>query len=472
MKGVLIVFLISLTFVNSQDVPFEQNYTKSLWTESDTFYVSFSRDNSEKIPFQVSAGDTLDLGTDGCKNLYTLIIAGKDTIKVNYVNTPYRQWHFIPIKSPKGKTIYRLRFNTIWAGYSDDYIKDSKNNIRFEIPEVYELANIIWTLSPSGSRATDLNNNSDYYKKVIQHFSPYLNCPIFQKLDFPEAEYFEKYYDFRENSLCFSFKDSLLVSNGPYYHVYYTNDYDEDKLGGLFGKLSPLVEDFARKSNFKKFYKDNLTSYSSLIMRQKNLMPVIKMWEWLEKNFPSRFDAYKIVFSPLVGGSHSTQKFTFFTKDGSAFRECVMFVNGPEKYNNVEEEINIGLASGTVFTEIDHNYVNPVTSKYREEIDNIFKNDHVWTARNSSNRGYNNGETVFNEYMTHAVFCLYMNENYGGETASYVIDKRIESMEKRRGFIKFREFFNKLSDLYFKRDHNDKVSDLYPQIIEWASTVN
>ncbi len=149
-----------------------------------------------------------------------------------------------------------------------------------------------------------------------------------------------------------------------------------------------------------------------------------------------------------------------------------MSVNRPERYKNVEEEINIGLASGTVFTEIDHNYVNPVTSKYWKEIDNIFKNDHIWIVRNSSNRGYDKGEYVFNEYMTHAVFCLYMNENYGGETANYVIDKRIELMEKRRGFIKFREFFNKLSDLYIKRDNNDKVSDLYPQIIEWASTVN
>ena len=201
-------------------------------------------------------------------------------------------------------------------------------------------------------------------------------------------------------------------------------------------------------------------------------MPVIKMWEWLEKNFTSRFDAYKIVFSPLIGGSHSTQNFTFFTNDGSIYHECVMFVNGPERYNNVEKEINIGLASGTVFTEIDHNYVNPVTSKYRKEIDNIFKNDHIWMVRNSSNLGYDKGEYVFNEYMTHAVFCLYMNEYYEGETARYVIDKRIELMEKRRGFIKFREFFNKLSELYIKRDNNDKVSDLYPQIIEWASTVN
>jgi hypothetical protein len=48
------------------------------------------------------------------------------------------------------------------------------------------------------------------------------------------------------------------------------------------------------------------------------------MWKWMEGQFPQRYQGYKVIFSPLIGGAHSTQK---FSDDG--YSETVMFISGP-----------------------------------------------------------------------------------------------------------------------------------------------
>ncbi len=54
-----------------------------------------------------------------------------------------------------------------------------------------------------------------------------------------------------------------------------------------------------------------------------------------------------------------------------------MFVNGSDSYVNrteLTDQQRQGLASGIVFTEIDHNYVNPTTWRFQTSIDSIFSN--------------------------------------------------------------------------------------------------
>lgn len=105
------------------------------------------------------------------------------------------------------------------------------------------------------------------------------------------------------------------------------------------------------------------------------LLPVRPMWTWLEREFPNtRYQSYRIVLSPLIGGSHSTQR--YFAEDGAkVFGENVMFVCGTAHLDAIPtlgEKQKEGLMSGIVFTEIDHNYVNPATEKHYATLDSIF----------------------------------------------------------------------------------------------------
>jgi len=245
---------------------------------------------------------------------------------------------------------------------------------------------------------------------------------------------------------------------------------DELADSSLFGKLKPLIEDFAAKSKFRSFYKSNLEYYYKAIQRQKELLPVKQMWTWLEEQFPkTKYQSYRIVFSPLIGGSHSTQRYSTYSKSGR-FEENTMFVCGTDKYDkrpNLSEKQKEGLMTGIVFTEIDHNYVNPATNKYAKVIDSIFLNRNIWTTHGNSSDYYNSPVSVFNEYMTHAAFCLYILDMYDKPTADFVINEREELMVSRRNFIRFKEFDRELIRL--RQEHKDlKVVDLYPFILEWC----
>lgn len=442
----------------------ETAYPEILWSPNDSFSLKIS--NYPKIfHYQVSKKDTIDLGTDGAAGLSINIYYGNDSLRIPYTNLPYGQVLYIPIQSPKGKTVYRLHFNNIAANFPPSYIQANKGNIQVEIPEVYELANILWTLSPTGQRATDLNKTGDYYKKVQDWFKPYMDHPVFSKLDFPDSLYPNYYFDFRENSFAYSFNNDRIVYEGPYYYVM---GEDWDNYNSLFRELLPLVQDFAEKSHFREFYKSNKNLYAQQIARERQLLPLRSMWTWLEDQFPGRkYQSYKVVFSPLIGGSHSTQNFgTFYNNE--YFSETVMFICNTDRYDRrseLTEKQREGLMSGVVFTEIDHNYVNPASDKYREAIDSIFSNRSAWT--DESNNWYGSYMSVFNEYMTHAVFCLWVLDNYDSATASSVIKERESLMVNRRHFLRFREFNQALIALH--KQHSDKkVKELYPGIIEWC----
>lgn len=439
---------------------------------SDTNIIRYSYSNfPEKLFIDLNESDTISPGTDASKGIVMTALIGKDTLRIFGDNYPFERHTFVTVEYPGGMKVIQFRFNASPAYFSQDYIRAHQRRISFETPEVYELANIIWTLSPSGRKASDLQKNTTYFRKVEKYFRPYLNHPVFAKLITNDSNYFQSYYEFRENSFMYEFSGDKIVK-GDNYNLVYGDDWLN--FNNLFTELLPLVQDFSDQSNFRRFYQKNKSFYASDCQELQALLPVQDMWQWLEKEFPIHVDAYKIVFSPLILGSHSTQKYIglFVTGDTSysLYTETIMFIcdaqhlNGSKKITELEKQ---GLMSGIVFTEIDHNYVNPVSANYWHDIEAIFDAD-VWVDSNK-NILYESPFSVFNEYMTHAVFCLWVSEKYEVATADYVIAKRIELNAKYRGFRKFEAFNAELFRL--RKTHPGKtVAELYPLMLEWSKT--
>ncbi|MDO1451882.1 DUF4932 domain-containing protein [Rhodocytophaga aerolata] len=466
----IIALLIAAACTNkSQPTVMENQYPKVIKTKADSFYVT-GYNWRQPFGFAIGENDTVSPGTDGYRGGYLQLITQEDTIQFDYTSTPYQQHHTISVISPQDTTLCILRFNQHNAEFTDSYMQEHEGKAQFVIPEAFELANIVWTISPSGMKASNLHKEGKYYQDVMEYFQPFLDHPIFTKLQFADSAYYQNYYSFRENSVCFNFQGDSLLYSGPYYHVFG----NFDQFGGLFKELQPLVEDFAIKSNFRQFYQAHLPYYDKLIERQKQLMPVEDMWAWIESEFPAKINAYKVVFSPLIGATHSTQKFYFMGKRTDWFSEALMFTSGPELIDSkstLDEKEKEGLSSGIVFTEIDHNYVNPVSYKYKGEIDKVFSNRTLWTKRGGDTDHYTTPESVFNEYMTHALFCLYVQERYDRDPANYIIKSREDLMTNRRHYIRFAEFNKKLAELYRSKAEKENIPDLYPKMIEWASNV-
>ena len=466
------IFLTTLSF--GQTV--EEIYPKTLWCPNDTFLIMY-KDNPKVFPYRVSREDKISPGTDANLDEYATIYYAKDSLRLFYNNKfPYQLNYYINFESPKGKTTLRFHFNSVANFFDKAYAAQHNGKVSFAIPEVYELANIIWTLSPSGKKAKDLNTGGEYHKRVLTYFKPYLNHPIFKQLDFPDSLYYYNYYDFRENSFAFNFNDSSnktgntqLLFNGPYYYVYGEAELADSS---LFGKLKPLVEDFVTKSSYREFYRGNLPYYNKQIERQQALLPVKQMWTWLEEQFPKlSFNSYKVIFSPLIGGSHSTQKYSaYFGR--KYFGENVMFICNTDRFDRdktLTEKQKEALMSGIVFTEIDHNYVNPSTDTYRKQVNSLFSNRNIWVKPGRGSNYYNNPTAVFNEYMTWSVFCLYVVDNYDEATANVVINERESRMIEQRDFTRFKEFNKALINI--RKEHKAlKVADLYPLILDWCKT--
>ena len=262
--------------------------------------------------------------------------------------------------------------------------------------------------------------------------------------------------------MCFEFQDDFLAYTSPYKNTYW----DDTKIkGGHFRNLLYLVQDFANQSNFRQFYAQNKEYYHQLIERQSALMPIQQMWDWLEKEFPQKLQHYKIVFSPLIVGSHSTQKFYHGFFRNPDYQECIMFINSPESLDSNDkysEKLKEGLMSGIVFTEIDHNYVNPSSHAVIDKIKQLISDKGIW-ATAKAQKNYRSEYAIFNEYMTHSLFCLYIEDNYETELANQVIQKRIALMN-RRGFSNFESFNQRLLD--FRKQYPSKsIYFAYKEII-------
>jgi hypothetical protein len=96
----------------------------------------------------------------------------------------------------------------------------------------------------------------------------------------------------------------------------------------------------------------------------------------------------------------------------------------------------------------------------------------MWDCWNTKVQRYDHPVSTFNEYMTWAVFSLYLKDHF----SAAVFEKRNEAeaafMATRRGFKKFKEFNAELLELYLHRKENERVYDLHSPMVQWANEQN
>ena len=359
------------------------------------------------------------------------------------------------------------------TNFNEKYRKKYEGKVVVEIPEVFELVNILMALHKDAEKEQNLYDTStDYYKRVKTYFTPFLNHPIMDTIHrnmgglrymkeidinvFSDESY-SFYGNLRANSCNYSFKNHKINHNN--YIRYHTINSETEGINQILS----LLEDFAKKTNFRRFYKENKVYYESLIQEYCKYNPINKMNYWLEKKFGFGYNSYVVHFSPLTYGFHQT---TSFKEDD--FNQTFMFVARAMPYKNKSDVMNEIYNSRVVFTEIDHNFVNPISDKFLENINQNFSNRKIWAKEEKS--GYNDAYAVFNEYMTWAVYSLYLNDNYTKDE----VNEYVPIMEKQmniRGFNNFKMFNQILLEKY-KTDSNIKMTELFEYVLYWSKEQN
>jgi len=353
--------------------------------------------------------------------------------------------------------VYEIQINP-----STDQTKRNHDSVFIEIPGLYELLKISETLTDVYQETPKyLNKNSGYYDEVMDHYGEYKDHKLVKKLN-KNIGRFHNYPEklIRLQSSVFEIDEEGKIEQNKNY-----------KVKG-FGKTVPLplffvsrnkqlIEDFYQKTSSHNFFEQHREYYDSLINLYHDLCDFRGMWIWLENQFPYHYDSYRIIFSPLTGGFHNT---TTIFGDQSDFIQILMFVSAPEQWENISRAENSAIHSRSVFTEIDHNYINPVTDGYISEIKESMGDYKKW---NSGKQRYPNAYLTFNEYMTWSVFCLYASDTYEEQYLEKILERVERSMCENRGFIKFKEFNRELLRLYRNKSADEQVADFYPEIIEW-----
>lgn len=339
--------------------------------------------------------------------------------------------------------------------FSQAYTSEYRGTESYSIPETYELANIIIALTPYGrANKNRIFQATDYYREVQQHFGRFANHPIIAKLNLNDDKDFMQFIKFRENSAYWKFEGDRLMRDGPY-----RNHWGDTE--NPFSTNVSLVEDFARRSGFRTFYAGHRPYYDGLIGDFQKLAPLSSMIAWLEGEFDAglRYDSYKVIFSPLVAFSHSA-----YRGESPTFKESLMFVGAPHIFGDGDlAKVDV---ARMIFTEVDHNFVNPISDRHEKAIADSFSARHFWNDRATSG-GYETPYATFNEYMTWGTFTLWAQQRYDEDTYKrYVKIHRYDMWE--RGFRQFPHFDKKLIAAYVGRTAGQSISDLYPHMLEWA----
>jgi hypothetical protein len=381
------------------------------------------------------------------------ITNGKDSLNYRHSELPRVQ-----VNVTNGKqlvSLYMIAFMNPEVTFDEEHKRAFDNQVVVEVPEVYELTNVLLALTPHCRRDSNLvDMNKAYFKEVQLQFAQWESSPLVAALNKALEADPDMYLSFRNSGFAYSFQFDELVENTNYKNF-------NGKLGVKDFKVQ--IEDFAKRSGFRKFYSKHKAYYKTLTDAQNQWVNLASMKTWLEARYPNRINAYRIILSPLVNGWHNVNNFS-----DNNFNEAVMFIyafdpSAPRKETAAVTRYQL---CRIIFTELDHAYVNPITDAHTAALNAAMPDLKPWKAE--SNTDYNSAYETFNEYMTFALFALYMNDHMSAADFNTTYPLLQKMMTERRGFSKFSQFSDAL--LVLHRTGEKDPNTLCTQMIGWVKT--
>ena len=423
-------------------------------------------DNNPKNVWTITPSvkpDVLEVVVPKGKKIKCTFYTDVDSISFNVEQG--KKYDFVIILNKKDSAYTRISGISEPVYFSNDYQKNYYNKTVTEIPEVYELTNIIIALTSKGLNDSDIvEHNTKYYKDVMAWFGKYKTDRVVLSIDSLMRKEWWKFFYLKMDSYAYNFKDTKIVKSSVYDRLNF------DAISNTIEPFKQQIQQFANKSDFRTFYNNHKTFYQNQISYYKDSLNVLQMQRWLNKNFPkTKYNCYKIVFSPLTGGSQSAN---FFTNNN--FSEAHVYINFPyfgSSDKNVSKSTNYLSKGNVLFTELNHAYINPEAKNYLETNDFkiAFGNLKLWEADSSAAAmGYPNAYACFNEYMNWALVSLYYIDFMSSKDQPFLISRLEKNMQAGSGFIKFPEFNRMIMELYRNKKTNESIADLYPKIIGWC----
>jgi hypothetical protein len=318
------------------------------------------------------------------------------------------------------------------------------------IHEPTEIAWILAALSQIGREGSGvIRRDTDYFARVQRWFAPHathrLVTDLGSEFNLPRLVGNAANYDFTKTGKLKLAPNSVALW--------------DDAAGDLFTRNKEQIEAFAKVTNARFFLKREKKTFSSSHSALRAAVNIEDIQHWLNKQFSSQPRAVRVFVSPLTSG------WNWANINGEEPRIWV-----PTPHANAENDIVAKFQTiASVFTEVDHIYVNPVTKIYMDDIELIFNRANDW-ANDSAWENYESAELVFNEYMTYALFMEYAKDRMNLEEFNVLKTKMVGFMEKKRGFIKFGLFTDMVNATRIAS--KGVVQEIYPKIIKNSASLS
>ncbi len=326
----------------------------------------------------------------------------------------------------------------------------TQSQIKVVLPEAYELSNIILALTEYGQTDKwEVQKPSKYYKDILTFFEPVKNHPLLKQVNYSRKKW-EDYLSFRTDAYAFDWNNDTLKRK---------NKFKANTGHQPFDDNLESINDFVNQSKFRLFFKAHQAYYDSIISNYAKYYMLNEMKAFLELQtgykLPETTKAnYYIVLSPLVGRMNCHRDIDKVTQADFPNIGIDLLENFSKSFANVAQRAT---EIHTLFTEMDHAYINPISNRYKAQIAASFQNKY-WDNKS----GYN-GINCFNEYMTWAVYDLFINEQFPVYADSVNLQWHYQNAS--RGFYASQLFANTVQTFYNKRTTNQTIADIYPKIL-------
>ena len=331
----------------------------------------------------------------------------------------------------------------------------AQKQFEVSIPETYELSNVILALTDYGrADEWEVQKHTAYYNDVIKYFEPVKAHPLLHKVNY-SRKLWEDYLSFRTDAAAYKFDDNGKLAR--------TINFYANKGHKPFDENLDLINDFIHKSNYRDFYKAHIPLYNAIVGNYSGYYMLDTMKMFLEKESGSVASLsspgkYKVILSPLVGRMNCHRNIDSVTTADFPSLSIALIENNAEKINN---EAQRAVEIHTIFTEMDHGYVNPITKLFRQDVEQKFKNEY-WDRKS----GYE-GLNCFNEYLTWALYDIFV-EKYFPKIADS-ISTQWHYQNASRGFFASNLFASQLKKLHELKKPNETLKDLYPKLLDWTA---
>jgi hypothetical protein len=328
-------------------------------------------------------------------------------------------------------------------------------DVKIEIPETYELSNIVLALTEYGRQDEwEVQKKSEYYRNVLAFFEPVKDHPLLDSVNYSRQKW-DSYLSFRTDAYVFSFdSQNNLKRDKSFYAIDGKNAFEQHLA---------LVNDFVQKSNFREFYRRNSVFYNDLVARYKEYHFIGETYRFLNRRIGqpkerSNATRFTIVLSPLVLRMNCHR--TIDAQTEADFPSATEnFLNSITRTSLAQRVVDNHMP----FTEIDHGYINPISSKFATAIEKSFA-----TKKWEQESGYT-GIDVFNEYITWAVYELFLQEKFPSLADS--ISLLWQYQNASRGFIAQNLFSKKLKELY-DQNKGKKFEAIYEPLLKWCEEMD